>query len=105
VATPPSPLPSQLLLVAIIALGLTALYFGVVRPHVSSIPKSISDPMADIKPPPLPPIEMPALEVPPVPTLEPPLFKAAPLIEPGFKSSGPMKPGGAEEKDLPKPTS
>jgi hypothetical protein len=85
VATPrTSPLPSQLLLVAIIALGLTALYFGLVRPHVTSIPKSIRDPMADIKPPMPPPIEVPALEVPPIPTIEPPPLQAVPLT-PGVR--------------------
>jgi len=88
VATPRSPLPSQLLLVAIIALGLTALYFGLVRPNVTTIPKSIRDPMADIKPPLPPPIEMPALEVPPIPTIEPPPLKAIPLIEPGLRPPG-----------------
>jgi hypothetical protein len=88
VATPPSPLPSQLLLVAIIGLGLTALYFGVVRPNVTSIPKSISDPMADIKPPLPPPIEMPALEVPPIPTIEPPPLKSVPLSEPSLRPPG-----------------
>jgi hypothetical protein len=82
VATPPSPLPSQLLLVAIIALGLTALYFGIVRPNVSSIPKSISDPMADIKPPLPPAPELPPLVVPDIPALAPPLLEPVPLVQP-----------------------
>lgn len=75
---------SRLLLIAIVALGLTALYFGLARPHVTTIPKSIRDPMAEMKPP-MPPLpELPPLKIPPLPTFEPPVLKPGPLIEPTF---------------------
>ena len=95
---PDSPLKTRLLWIAIIALALPALYFGIARPHVSSIPKHVSEPMEEMKPPMPPPIEMPALEIPPIPTVEPPVLKPVPLIEPDLKPSGGAKPGSAGDK-------
>jgi len=67
---------SRLLLLAILAVGFTALYFGVTQPHVSSIPKEVRDPFAELRPEPPPPIELPTLEIPALPTLVPPPLPA-----------------------------
>jgi len=91
VATPPSPLPSRLLLAAIVALGITAIYFGIARPHVSHIPKHISDPMEEMKPSLPPGPELPLLQVPPIPTIEPPPLKDLPLIAPALPPPEVMK--------------
>jgi hypothetical protein len=65
---------SRLLLLAIVAVGAAALYFGLTQPHVSTIPKEVRDPLADLRPVPPPPLEMPALEIPPLPVISlPPL--------------------------------
>lgn len=63
---------SRLLLIAILAVGLTALYCGLARPHVSTIPNHIREPLADLKLPELPPLEPPALVIPPLPAITPP---------------------------------
>jgi hypothetical protein len=63
---------NRLLWALILSVGMTALYCGIFRPHVSSIPKEIRDPMADLKPAPPPPLEPPAIVIPEIPTLTPP---------------------------------
>lgn len=63
---------TRLLWIAILAIGITALYFGIARPQVSSIPDELRKPLADLKPAPPPPIEAPALVIPPTPTITPP---------------------------------
>lgn len=65
---------TRLLWIAILAVGFTALYFGLTQPHVSTIPKEVRDPLADLRPVPPPPLELPALEIPPLPVISvPPL--------------------------------
>ena len=73
---------TRLLWLAIFAVGFTALYFGLTQPHVSSIPKEVRDPFAELRPEPPPPIELPALEIPALPTLLPPPLPA-PTARPG----------------------
>ena len=67
---------TRLLWIAIAAVGLAALYFGIARPHVSGIPREIRDTMADLTPPTPPPIEPPALVIPPTPTITLPPLKS-----------------------------
>lgn len=79
---------TRLLWTAIIALGLTALYFRLVQPHVSTIPKEIRDATDDLKPATLPPLEPPPLVVPPTPTITPPI-----LVQPAARMEvAPPKP-------------
>lgn len=73
---------NRLLLFAILAVGATALYFGLVRPQVSSIPTEITAPMADLKPVPPPPIEPPALVMPAMPTFTPPPIRPNLRVDP-----------------------
>lgn len=73
---------TRLLWLAIFAVGFTALYFGLTQPHVTSIPKEVRDPFAELRPEPPPPIELPALEIPALPTLLPPTLPA-PAARPG----------------------
>jgi hypothetical protein len=73
---------SRLLWIAIAAVGLTALFFGITQPHVSSIPRHISDPIADLKPVTPPSIEPPVLAVPALPPLTLPPIKPPPRFDP-----------------------
>lgn len=66
---------TRLLWIAIFAVGLTALYFGVTQPHVSTLPRHIREPLADLPPPSPPPLEPPTLLIPPLPTLTPPVLR------------------------------
>jgi hypothetical protein len=63
---------TRLLWIAILAIGITALYFGIARPQVSSIPEELRKPIADLKPVLPPPIDLPVLVIPPTPTITPP---------------------------------
>lgn len=60
---------TRLLWTLILAVGAAALYCGLARPHVSTIPREISDPLADLKPIAPPPLEPPVLVVPEMPAL------------------------------------
>lgn len=82
---------TRFLWLAILGVGFTALYFGITQPHVSSIPKEVRDPFAELRPEPPPPIELPALEIPALPTLLPPPLPA-PAARPGALSIGPEVP-------------
>jgi hypothetical protein len=64
---------TRLLWALILTVGIAALYCGIARPHVTSIPKDVREPLADLKPPTLPPLEPPTLVIPetPVVTLPP----------------------------------
>jgi len=73
---------TRLLWIAILAVGFTALYFGISRPQVSAIPSQLRDPLADLKPPGPPPLEPPVLVIPPVPTITPPIIRPAARIDP-----------------------
>jgi hypothetical protein len=64
----------RLLWTLIFAVGLTALYCGIVRPEVSSLPEELRDTMDDLKPAALPPLEPPALVMPEIPALTLPAF-------------------------------
>ena len=65
---------NRLLWALILTVGIAALYCGIARPHVTSIPKDVRDPLADLKPPTLPPLEPPQLVVPETPAITlPPL--------------------------------
>jgi hypothetical protein len=68
---------SRLLWIAILAIGATALYFGISQPPISTLPKEVRDPLADLRPAAPPPLEMPALEIPPLPIIRPPVLPAA----------------------------
>jgi hypothetical protein len=67
-------------LIFVVAIG--ALYCGIMRPQVSTIPKRLRDPLADLKPAPLPPPEMPPLHVPEVPVITPPPLPAKVPLNP-----------------------
>ena len=58
------------------------MYCGIMRPHVSTIPKEILDPMADLKPPALPPIELPPLVIPEIPTIKVPVVSTPTRSDP-----------------------
>jgi hypothetical protein len=73
---------NRLLWALILSVGITALYFGIARPHVSSIPKEVLDPMAELKPPALPPIELPTLVIPEIPTMTPAILPSKPRLDP-----------------------
>ena len=73
---------NRLLWALILSVGIAALYFGIARPHVSTIPKELLEPMAELKPPALPPIELPALVIPELPTLTLPAVSAPPRTDP-----------------------
>jgi hypothetical protein len=70
---------SRLLWIAILAVGLSALYFGIARPQVTAIPKTLSEPLADLKPPGPPPLAPPSLEIPTMPAIRPPPL-ATPIV-------------------------
>jgi len=67
---------TRLLWIAMLAVGLTALYFGVTQPHVSSIPQEVRDPLAELRPVPPPPIEPPPVVIPTLPAITPPPLPA-----------------------------
>lgn len=72
---------SRLLWLVIIVVGGTAAYFGITRPHVSSIPESVRDPIADLKPAGPPAIEPPELTIPTLPVIAPPVL-SPPVLTP-----------------------
>jgi hypothetical protein len=76
---------TRLLWIAIAAVGLAALYFGITRPHVTSIPRHISDPLADLKPVIVPTLEPPVLSIPPTPTLTLPPIKPPVRFDPSLE--------------------
>ena len=77
---------TRLLWTLILAVAAPALYFGITRPHVSSIPRNLRDPIDDLKPAALPALEPPALVIPELPTLTiPPL--------PSIRPAMPIGPG------------
>jgi hypothetical protein len=84
---------SRLLLLALILVGGTALVLGIVRPHVSTLPATVVDPLADLKPPPLPPPELPALVIPPTPSLTPPELPPRPTDAVGPAPEVPIQNG------------
>ena len=65
---------NRLLWTLILSVGLTALYFGITQPHVSTIPAHVRDPLADLKPPAPPPLDPPALVIPETPTVALPVL-------------------------------
>jgi hypothetical protein len=67
---------TRLLWILILSVGCTALYFGIVRPEVTSIPQDLRDTLDDLKPPPLPPLEPPVLVIPETPSLTLPAILA-----------------------------
>ena len=80
--SPAKRMKNRLLWALILSVGITALYCGIFRPHVSSIPKEVRDPMADLRPPAPPPIEPPPLVIPDMPTLTPPLLNPVSRTDP-----------------------
>lgn len=82
---------SRLLLLAIVAVGAAALYFGLAQPHVSTIPKEVRDPLAELRPAPPPPIEPPAIVIPPLPTVTLPSLPV-PAARPGPLAPRPEVP-------------
>jgi hypothetical protein len=74
---------TRLLWTLIFAVALPALYFGITRPYVSSIPRDVRDPIDDLKPAALPPLEPPTLVIPDLPAVTiPPL----PPVQPAARS-------------------
>ena len=73
---------TRLLWTLILSVGMAALYCGIVRPQVSSIPKEIRSPLADLKPAAPPPLELPPLVIPEIPALIPPLIRPMPRTDP-----------------------
>ena len=72
---------TRLLWTLILAVAAPALYFGITRPHVSSIPRDLREPIDELKPAALPPLEAPTLVIPELPTIAiPPL----PAIRPAM---------------------
>jgi hypothetical protein len=68
---------TRLLWTLILAVGGVALYCGIVRPEVTSIPSDIRDALEDLKPPVLPPLEPPVVQLP-----DPPVFTLPALPSP-----------------------
>jgi hypothetical protein len=73
---------SRLLWALILVVAIAALYCGISRPQVSTLPKRIRDPLADLKPVPVPPPEMPPLAVPELPAITPPPLPPKIRLEP-----------------------
>lgn len=63
---------SRLLWLAILLVGGAALYFGIARPPVTTIPENVREPMADLKPEIAPTIALPEVKVPDLPAIAPP---------------------------------
>ncbi len=68
----------RLFLLAMLLVGGTALYFGLVQPQVTKVPQRLRESVEDLKPV-IPPLEPPALVIPQIPVIELPqvLPKAA----------------------------
>lgn len=73
---------NRLLWIAIVAVGLAALYFGIARPEVSTVPRKLRETVSDLKPAVPPPLAPPELIIPPTPVLTPPLLKPTLRIDP-----------------------
>ena len=73
---------TRLLWTLILAVGSTALYFGIMRPEVTAIPSELRNSLDDIKPPPLPPLELPPLVIPETPVLTPPVLVTPTRLDP-----------------------
>ena len=73
---------TRLLWIAIAVVGLAALYFGIARPPVSTVPRNLRDSMTDLRPPLVPSLEPPALVIPPTPTVKLPPLKSAVRFDP-----------------------
>jgi len=85
----PSPSPGErwlngLLWFALGAVGLTTLFCSLGRPRFTTLPKSITEPMAGITPPMPPPPELPPLPVPAIPTIALPALKQPAFTPPGL---------------------
>jgi len=80
--TSPDRLLNRLLWSAIIVLAAAALYCGLVRPPVTTLPRTITEPMAEVRPELPPPPPPPPLVVPELPDLRPPVPPEKPLILP-----------------------
>lgn len=109
-------LKSRLLVFALIVAGMAALYCAIVRPPVSTLPKHLRDPMADLKPiaavalepPPLVVPDIPAITLPPlrppariVPNLTPPELPIQDRATIDFSTGAPVvRRGGTEEETL-----
>ena len=65
---------TRLLWTLILGVGLTALYFGITQPHVSTLPSEVHENIDNLKPPTPPPLELPELVIPETPTLTLPLI-------------------------------
>ena len=76
---------NRILWLLILAVGGTAAFFGITRPHVSTLPNDLRQTIDDLKPaiPPLepPPLVIPELPPPTIPLLQPmqPLTRADPV--------------------------
>ena len=70
----PMTLKDRLILIVILAVAGAALYFALVQPPVSKIPKRIRSQIPDLRPAMPPPPELPPLEIPALPALVPPLL-------------------------------
>ena len=74
---------TRLLWTLILAVAAPALYFGITRPYVSSIPRNLREPIDELKPAGLPPLEPPALVIPELPAVTipplPPIRPAMPI--------------------------
>lgn len=66
---------TRLLWTLILSVGLTAMYFGITQPHVSTIPSELREPLDELKPPPFPPIELPPLVIPEIPVMTVPTLQ------------------------------
>jgi hypothetical protein len=84
---------TRLLWTLILAVAAPALYFGITRPHVSSIPRNLRDPIDELKPAAMPPLDPPALVIP-----ELPAFTIPPL--PNIRPSMPIAPA-ADRPEVP----
>ena len=73
---------SHLLGLAILALAAAALYAGLVRRPVTKLPQSITEAMADVRPPLPPPLPPPTLVLPELPALTPPALPDRPFVVP-----------------------
>ena len=73
---------TRLLWTLILAVAAPALYFGITRPHVTSIPENLRESIDELKPV-VPTIEPPALVIPELPALTIP---ALPPIKPAMRS-------------------
>ena len=86
---------TRLLWTLILAVAAPALYFGITRPDVSNIPRSLREPIDDLKPAALPPLEPPALVIPELPEIAipslPGIRPAMPIARPGNQPEVPIQ--------------